>query len=226
MSNQDPNIIILHRWADREGNKLCAMSALSKKLGNYPLTDTPMEVNPGLAALVNLLNDRANDKARQLLVSRLDHIPNTGPTEICRLITSNFFPQVIEAHGFEAEANALADCTNRPALARAYTSLGERLLKPDGSGDLAGGCITLAAALKTKDPIARDILAVSAASRVVYFESGEGWFELLYILDFILDLEESPSQGGLTSMGDFYEYFGDESPSSEEKEKPEDIEYF
>ena len=32
----DRPMIVLHRWADIEGNKLCAMSAISKKLGNFP----------------------------------------------------------------------------------------------------------------------------------------------------------------------------------------------
>ena len=57
MSNQNPNMIVLHRWADREGKNLCAMTAISKKLGNFPLTDAPEEVDSGLATLVNLLND-------------------------------------------------------------------------------------------------------------------------------------------------------------------------
>jgi len=223
MSNQNPNMIVLHRWADREGKKLCAMSAVSKKLGNFPLTDAPKEVDPGLATFVNLLNDRANDKARQLLVSRLDHIPNTGRTDICSLIANVYFPQAFKDNGFEAEAKAITNCKGRRAATKAYTSLGERFLKPDGPGYLASGCITLAAALKTKDPIARDILAVSAASQVVSYETGDGWFELLYILDYILGLEDSPYVGSLQSLSDFYTYFRDYEPASEPSKTPKPI---
>ena len=221
MTNQTPNMIVLHRWADREGKKLCAMSAISKKLGNFPLTDAPKGVDPGLATLVNLLNDRANDKARQLLISRLDHIPNTGRTDICSLIANVYFPQVIEDNGFEAEAKATANCKGRRAATKAYASLGERFLKSDGVGYLASGCITLAAALKTRDPIAQDILAVSAASRVVSFETGDSWFELLYILDYILGLEDSPYAGSIQSLQDYYTYFRDYETASEPSEAPE-----
>jgi len=201
--------LTLHRWADREGKKLCAMTALSKKLGNFPVTDTPTEVDPGLTALVSLLNDRANDKARQLLVSRLDKIPNTGRTDICTLIAGVFFPQFMELIGFEEEANSIADCTGRQKMSRAYTTLGKRFLKPDGSGILASGCIMLVAALKTRDPVEQDILAVSAASQVVCFETGEGWFNLLYILDYILGLGDSPYAGSIQSIQDFNQYFGE-----------------
>ena len=219
--NPNPNILTLHRWADREGKKLCAMTALSKKLGYTILTDIPKEVDPGLAVLVNLLNDRANDKARQLLISRLDHIPNTGRTDICSLIADVFFPQALEDNGFEAEANAIANCKGRRAAIKEFSSLGKRFLKTDGVGYLASGCFTLAAALKTKDPIAQDMLAVSAASLVASFETGDGWFELLYILDYVLGLEDSPCAGGLQSMGDFFKYFGEEKPASEATETPD-----
>ena len=219
-----PNqIFVLHRWADREGKKLCAMTAVSKKLGYTILTDTPREVDPGLAALVNLLNDRANDKARQLLISRLDHIPNTGRTKICSLIADVFFPQAIEDNGFEKEANAIAGCKGRRATIKKFSSLGKRFLNIDGVGYLASGCFTLAAALKTKDPIIQDVLAVSAASQIASFESGDGWFELLYILDYVLGLEDTPCVGGFQSMGDFFKYFREEEPVSEAANSPDTV---
>ena len=188
----DMSDVVLHRWGDKYGKTLCAMTALSQMLGHFPLTDNPEEVDPGLNALVNLLNDRASDKARQLLVSRLIHIPNTGRTEICALIADVFFPRVLEACQSVDENNSLADCNSRRAKAKAYSSLGERLLEPGGSGSFASGCITLAAALKAKDPTAQDILAVSAASQKIRFETDEQicWFELLRILDSILGLEK------------------------------------
>ena len=86
---------------------------------------------------------------------------------------------------------------------------------------LASGCITLVSALKSKDPLTQDILAVSAASLVASFETGDGWFELLYILDYVLGLEDSPCAGGLQSMGDFFKYFGEEKPASEATETPD-----
>jgi hypothetical protein len=216
MTNHNPNSFMLHRWADREGTKLCAMTALSKKLGNFPLTDTPKEVDPGLAALVSLLNDRANDKARQLLVSRLDNIPNTERTKVCSLIAKVFFPQFFELEGFEEEANSIVASTGRRERSKAYTALGKRFLKPDGSGILASGCIMLVAALKTRDPVEQDILAVSAASQVISFETGEGWFDLLYILDYILGLDDSPYAGSIQSIQDFNQYFGENEPDAEE----------
>mgnify|MGYP006865036578 CR=1 FL=1 len=216
MTENDTNTFVLHRWSDREGKKLCAMTAISKKLGYSPLTDTPKEVDPGLAALVSLLSDRANDKARQLLVSRLDNIPNTGRTDICSLIADVFFPQFLEFEGFEEEANSIAGCTSRREKSKAYTALGKRFLKPDGSGIHASGCLMLVAALKTCDPVEQDILAVSAASQVVAFETGEGWFDLLYILDYILGLDDSPYAGSIQSIQDFYQYFGENEPDAEE----------
>jgi hypothetical protein len=218
--------LTIHRYADIDGNELCAMSALSKMLGYSELTDIPSEVDPGLVALVNLLNERANNRARQLLIWRLVYLPETNRTDICSLIADVFFTEVLERNGFQSESEAMSVNKSHHTTINTFTDLGNRFLKSDGSCHLALGCLTMAAALKSNDPTTQDILAVAAASQVVSYETGEGWFELLYILDFILDLEESPSQGGLTSMGDFYEYFGDESPSSEEKEKPEDIEYF
>jgi len=196
------------------------MSAVSKKLGYTILTDAPREVDPGLAALVNLLNDRANDKARQLLISRLDHIPNTGRTEICSLIADVYFPQALEDNGFDAESNSIKCCKDRRSAIKVFSSLGKRFLKTDGVGYLASGCFTLAAALKTKDPIAQDMLAVSAAALVASFETGDGWFELLYILDYVLGLEDTPCVGGLQSLDDFYKYFGEDGPASEATETP------
>ena len=215
MSNLDPtpNNLTLYRWSDREGKKLCAMTAVSKKLGYTTLTDVPSEVDPGVASLVNLLNDRANHKARQLLITRLDHVPNTGRTKICSLIADVYFPQALEDNGFEEEANAIASCKGRRVAIKKISSLGKRFLRNDGVGYLSSGCFTLAAALKTKDPVAQDMLAVSAASLVASFETGDGWFELLYILDYVLGLEDSPCAGGLQSMGDFFKYFGEEKPA-------------
>ena len=66
-------------------------------------------------------------------VSRLDHIPNTGRTDICSLIADVFFPQVFEAYEFEVEAQIIADCKGRRATTKAYASLGERFLEPDGN---------------------------------------------------------------------------------------------
>ena len=65
------------------------------------------------------------------------------------------------------------------------------------------------------------MLAVSAASLVASFETGDGWFELLYILDYVLGLEDSPCVGGLQSMDDFFKYFGEEKPASEATETPD-----
>ena len=64
---------------------------------------------------------------------RLDHIPNTGRTDICSLIADVFFPQVFEAYEFEVEAQIIADCKGRRATTKAYASLGERFLEPDGN---------------------------------------------------------------------------------------------
>ena len=146
---------MLHRWADKDGQKLCAMSALSKKLGYTPLTDTPKEVDSGLATLVNLLNDRANDRARQLLIWRLEYVPNTGRAKIRELMSHAFFPTILENQEFDEEAKFLWGCKGIRETARVYSSLGERLLRPDGAGFLANGCITLAAALKSRDPVTR-----------------------------------------------------------------------
>ena len=92
----DLSRVVLTRWGSIYGDTLCAMSAVSQMLGYYPLTDIPEEVDPGIAALVNLLNERANDETRQLLIHRLVHIPNTGRTNICSLISDVYFPQILE----------------------------------------------------------------------------------------------------------------------------------
>ena len=141
------------------------------------------------------------------------------------MIATVFFPQALEENGYGDEAKLIWNCKGVRALTKAYISLGERLLKSDGAGYLASGCITLAAALKSRDPITQDILAVSAASEVVSFE-GDGWFDLLYILDYILDLEDSPYGGGIQSMSDFHEYFGEELTPSEKEEIRKNIEPF
>jgi hypothetical protein len=210
--NFDISGLVLHRWGDRDGTQLCAMSALSQKLGYRPLTDIPMEMDPGLAALVNLLNDRAPDKARQLLTSRLKYLPNTGRTDICDLISRVFFPKSIAEYGYEEEAGVLAPCDSREALAAAYASISERFLKPDGELLFATGCITLSAALKASDPTEQDLLAISAASQLVSFEMGWGWVDLLNILDFVLGLEDSPSVENDQSYARYHRHFaGSES---------------
>jgi hypothetical protein len=210
----DMSNIVLHRWAHRDGSQLCAMTALSLKLGYKCLSDTPKEVNPGLAALVNLLNDRANDKARQLLVSRLKHIPYSGRTNLTSLICRVFIPREILRYGYEEEVNVLAQCSGRKAFAWAYDSLSKRFTEPDGVGIIATACMTLSAALKTNDPIKQDLLAVSAASQLVSSESGWGWVDLLYILDFIIGLEDRPYPENTQSFSKYNEHLTEGKPIS------------
>jgi hypothetical protein len=131
-SSFDMSNVELNRWADRDGGQLCAMTALSQKLGYTVLTDMPYEVDPGLAAFVNLLNDRASDKSRQLLASRLKYLPNTGRTDICDLISKVFFPKSIWGYGYEEESIGIMDCKSRKQLAGVYESLSERFIEPDG----------------------------------------------------------------------------------------------
>jgi hypothetical protein len=211
----DMSDIVLHRWADRDGSQLCAMSALSQKLGYSDLTDMPKEADPGLAALVNLLNDRASDRARQLLVSRLKHVPYSGRTNITSLICRVFLPKIIQGYGYGKEVKRLARCNSRKAFSRAYASLSERFIKPDGVGIVATACITISEALKATDPVKQDLLAVSAASQLVGFELGWGWVDLLYVLDFILGLEDHPYEGNVQSYARYGEYFEDIEPGSE-----------
>ena len=45
---------------------------------------------------------------------------------------------------------------------------------------------------KHRDPTTSDLLAVSAAGEIIFFETGEHWFEALQILDFILGVQDSP----------------------------------
>ena len=78
--------------------------------------------------------------------------------------------------------------------------------------------MVLSAAIKSRDPVARDILSIAAASQIVFFENGDGWFELLYILDFILGLKDSPSGARLQSQTDCDEYFGDEAAQAKADE--------
>jgi hypothetical protein len=183
----------LHRWANREGDQLCAMSALSQKLGNKYLTDMPVEVDPGLAALVNLLNDRASDKMRQQLISRIKYVPNTGRTKLCNLISKCLFPCMIWDYGnFKEEVHVIMNCESEKDLPETYERVSRRFLEPDGYGNVAIGCSTISAALRANDPVQQDLLAVSAASQLIGFEEEFGWAELLQILDFILDLDDSP----------------------------------
>jgi hypothetical protein len=210
----------LNRWAGRDGSQLCAMTALSQRLGYATLTDIPHEVDPGLAALVNLLNDRASHISRQLLASRLKYIPNTGRTDICDLISRVFFPKSIAGYGYEEEVDALTDCESREELADEYASLSGRFKKPDGVGFFACGCITLSAALNSTDPEQQDLLAVSAVSQLVSFEMGWVWVDLLYILDFIIGLEESPSLEHDEDFEKYRELFAEDKSYPAEIETP------
>ena len=61
----------------------------------------------GLAAFVNLLNDRANGYARQLLIPRLDYLPNTGRTDLAHLIATVFLPAAMKRYGYAEEAETI-----------------------------------------------------------------------------------------------------------------------
>jgi hypothetical protein len=189
----DEKELVLHRWAEPDGSKLCAMSALSRMLGYENITDLPAPVDPGLNALVGLLSDRASDEARQLLVSRLKFLPNTGRIDLYALISEVYFPKMIESFGdFTSTVRNVSSSRNAEELSEAYEVISRRFLKPDGVGDIAVGCITIAAALKSNDPTDQDLLAVSATSQMLRYDDEHGWFELLQILDFILGLEDEP----------------------------------
>ena len=103
----------IQRTADRQGFRMCAMTAISFNLGYQPLTDTPKEVDPGLAAFVCLLNDRANDKARSLLIPRLGKIPHTGRTDLAHLIAKVFLPAAMGRYGYAGEAETIWGDTPR-----------------------------------------------------------------------------------------------------------------
>ncbi len=213
--------LALHRWAEQDGSQLCAMSALSRKLGHGHLTDIPAEVDPGLAALVNLLNDRASDKTRQQLVSRLKFIPNTGRTELCILISEGLFPRMIWDCGeFKEEVSIIMNCENRTALSEAYERTSRRFLERDGSGNVAIGCSTISAALKANDPVQQDLLVVSAASQLVGFEEDFGWFELLQVLDVILGLDDNPYIERKQSRTSSSSLISEDEPSEERPEVP------
>ena len=182
----------LQRVSDREGIRLCAMTALSLKLGYQPLTDTPKEVDPGLAAFVNLLNDRANDYARQLLIPRLEHIPKTGRTTLAHLIARVFIPAAIERYKYAEEAATIRGLDDED-LGDGFRFLAWRFVRPDGLYKFASACVPMSVALeKDRDPTTTDLLAVSAAGEVIFFETGEHWFEALQILDFVLGIQDSP----------------------------------
>jgi len=213
--------LALHRWAEQDGSQLCAMSALSQKLGHGHLTDIPAEVDPGLAALVNLLNDRASDETRQQLISRLKFIPNTGRTELCTLISEGLFPRMIWDCGeFKEEVFIIMNCENEIALAEAYEGTSRRFLERDGSGNIAIGCSTISAALKANDPVQQDLLAVSAASQLVGFKEEVGWFELLQVLDVILGLNDSPYIEREESRASFSSLISEGVPARETVEVP------
>jgi hypothetical protein len=191
----DTSNLALDRWGETDGSRLCAMSALSKILGYERLTDMPWEVDPALAALVNLLNDRATDRSRQLLASRLTCIPFSGHTNLTSLISRVFFPNVMIDYGYIDEVKALDGCEGRAAFVDFYEYLSERFTKPDGTGPLATGCVTLFAALNTADPVKRDLLAVTAASQIVGFEEGHWWLGLLRVLDYVVGIADQSSMG-------------------------------
>ena len=188
----DTSNLALDRWGEADGSRLCAMSALSKMLGYQKLTDMPYEVDPALAALVNLLNDRASDTSRQMLVSRLTSLPFSRRTNITSLISRFFFPNVMTDYGYTDEVRALDGCDGRAEFADFYEYLSERFTEPDGTGALATGCVTLFAALNTADPIKQDLLAITAVSQVVGFEEGYWWLGLLRILDYIIGFADAP----------------------------------
>ena len=203
----DTSELALDRWGETDGSRLCAMSALSKMLGYKELTDMPWEVNPALAAMVNLLNDRASDRSRQLLASRLTSIPFSGRTSIRSLISRVFFPNVMIDYGYTGEVKALDGCVGQAAFGDFYEYLSERFTEPDGTGLLATGCVTLFAAHNTADPIKQDLLAVTAASQIVGFEEGEWWLGLLQILDYIIGIGDNPRMGKAQSLSLYDEYF-------------------
>jgi len=217
----DMSGVVLHRWSKRDFSQLCAMTALSQKLG-YPIpSDIPREVDPGLSALVNLLNDRANDKTRQLLASRIKHLPNTGRTNICFLIGRVLFPLLIQRYGhFGEDIGPILERDNPQDFAQAYAALCERFLLSDGSSLIATGCTTLAAAFNACDPVQQDLLAVSAASQLVGFETGRDWFDLLQILDFVLGLDDKRFDGESRSRAKNREYFEGRESFPEEVDKP------
>ena len=206
---------VLHRWANPAMGQLCAMTALSKELGYKTLTDMPKEVDPGLAALINLLNDRANDKSRQLLTKRLRYVPNTGPTDICILIAKVLVPVLMETCSYEKEANLILECKDRSKLSGLYASLSKCFLGPDNMGIFAIGCATLSVALRTKDFVEQDLLAVAAASQFISYEVQWGWIQTLEILDFIIGLEEKPCLSTEQSSARYKEYFSKPNPYSE-----------
>ena len=74
-----------------------------------------------------------------------------------------------------------------------FRTLASRFVKPDGLYKFAPACMPMSGALeKDRDPTTADLLAVSAAGEVIFFETGEHWFEALQILDFILGIQDSP----------------------------------
>jgi hypothetical protein len=206
---------VLHRWANPAMGQLCAMTALSKELGYKRLTDMPKEVDPGLAALINLLNDRANDKSRQLLSKRLRYVPNTGPTDICLLIAKVLVPVLMETCSYEKAANLILECKDRSKLSGLYASLSKCFLGPDNMGIFAIGCTILSVALRTKDFVEQDLLAVAAASQFISYEVQWGWVQTLEILDFIIGLEEKPCLPTEQSSARYKEYFSKPNPYSE-----------
>jgi hypothetical protein len=212
-SRFDNSGLVLDRWGSRDGSRVCAMSAISRKLGCDILTDVPRGVDPALAALVNLLNDRATDQSRQMLTSRLNHIPYSGWTNVTSLIARIFFPLAMKQYGFKREIEALVPCLTREKFGEVYHWLSQRFIDPDGSSVFATGCATLAAALRANDNESQDLLAISAASQLVSFEGDWGWAELLHLLDYIVGIEDQPYL-----EDEEVEWFGDIDASAEIEE--------
>jgi hypothetical protein len=203
----DTSGLALDRWGETDGSRLCAMSAVSKMLGYERLTDMPSEVDPALASLVNLLNDRATDRSRQLLASRLTSIPFSRRTNITSLISRVFLRNVMIDYGYFDEVRGMSDCEGQTAHTAYYESLIGRFLEPDGTGPLAMACTTLVASHKADNPIMQDLLAVSAASQVVGYQEGRWWLDLLHILDYIIGIEDTKCMDNTQAASMYDEYF-------------------
>ncbi len=200
----------IQRTADRQGFRMCAMTAISFNLGYQPLTDTPKEVDPGLAAFVCLLNDRANDKARSLLIPRLGKIPHTGRTDLAQLIARVLIPRACEVYKYPEEAETIRGMNDE---AEGLMTVASRFTKPDGMHVLASACMAMSAALEEgRDPTATDLLAVSAAGEIVMFETGQFWFESLQILDYVLGIQRHPQAEEAWLSLNHYKYFGGRDP--------------
>ena len=176
--------LYLHRYSDPEKRWHSAMTAA---VDGMAATDN---LDLGLAALVGLLNERADDRLRQVLRPRLPLVLNTGRTALALLIAEIFMPSIIHHCGYAAEANLAGHWRELHDAAEVYRRLGARFTKTDGRAVLVSGCMALAAAMEAKDPLTQDILAVSAAGEVVPFEATEGWSQLFHILDYVIGVSD------------------------------------